>query len=77
MFTVNRWGNRRGPSRRYGRAALKDTLPLWELQRELQREMEQDCTAAAHQQQDTCLKQACLLACSSRERQCAHRGTPF
>eukprot|EP00983_Pelagomonas_calceolata_P040552 1137663-Pelagomonas_calceolata.AAC.4 len=42
--------------------AALDTLPL----RELQREMEQDRAAAAQQQQAASLWQACLLTCGSR-----------
>eukprot|EP00983_Pelagomonas_calceolata_P000786 28605-Pelagomonas_calceolata.AAC.6 len=59
MFISKICWEKRGPSGRDGRAALKDTLPL----RELRREMEQDCAAAAHQQQAVSLGQACLLAC--------------
>eukprot|EP00983_Pelagomonas_calceolata_P005106 165870-Pelagomonas_calceolata.AAC.2 len=75
--------NRRGPSGRDGRAALKDKLPLQELRRELWREMEQDCAAAAHHQQAAILGKACVLACgsreasSSREGQRARVGTPL
>eukprot|EP00983_Pelagomonas_calceolata_P100678 1158600-Pelagomonas_calceolata.AAC.2 len=53
--------NRRGPSRRDGRTPLKDMLPLWELQRELQREIEQNCATAS------CLLALGRLACSSRK----------
>eukprot|EP00983_Pelagomonas_calceolata_P069029 1150195-Pelagomonas_calceolata.AAC.5 len=57
---------------------MEDLLPLWELRRE----MEQDCTAAAHQQHATshgrlaCLHAAAGEASSSREWQRAW-GDPF
>eukprot|EP00983_Pelagomonas_calceolata_P099387 1158451-Pelagomonas_calceolata.AAC.2 len=56
------------------RFAFKDTLFLQELQRELQKEMEQDCAAAAHHQQAASLGKACLLACRSREASSSREG---